>query len=64
MSNYRKLNLYLTERHQQALQSVYEQMRAEGLPCEYGGKMNASAVILYALEQQLRRHSKTTPANH
>jgi hypothetical protein len=55
MIDAKHINLYATERLQEALQAVYAQMKRDGLPCEYGGKINASAVILYALEQQKRR---------
>lgn len=55
MTTVKKLNIQKTERLEQALQAVYEQMKADGIPCEYGGKMNAAAVILYALQQQMKR---------
>lgn len=51
----KKLNIQRTERLNQALQTVYEQMKADGIPSDFGGKMNAAAVILYALEQTARR---------
>lgn len=54
----KKLNILRTERLETALQAVYEQMKADGIPCEYGGKMNAAAVILYALQQQAKRSKK------
>lgn len=58
MTTRKHLNLYTTERLQEALQTVYEQMKAAGIPCEYGGKMNASAVILYALQQTVKKGEK------
>lgn len=54
----KKLNIQKTERLETALQAVYEQMKADGIPSDYGGNMNAAAVILYALEQQAIRRGK------
>lgn len=53
-----RISVYWTERHEQALQAVYEQMREAGIPCEHNGKPNVSAIIQYALEQTARRAKK------
>jgi hypothetical protein len=53
-----RITVYWTERHEKALQALYEQMRAAGIPCEYNGKPNVSAIIQYALEQATRKTKK------
>ena len=37
--------------HEDALQAVYQQMRAAGIPCERAGKPNVTVILQYALEQ-------------
>lgn len=51
----KRLELYWTEQRETLLQRVYEHMRANDIPCEYDGKRNDSAVIEYALRQQVRQ---------
>lgn len=46
-----KINISWTLRSEAALQAVYQQMRAAGIPCERAGKPNVTAIIQYALEQ-------------
>lgn len=52
--NDNKRTIGWTAIHENALQAVYEQMRAAGIPCERAGKPNATAIIQYALEQQAK----------
>lgn len=49
--NDNKRTIGWTPIHEDALQAVYEQMRAAGIPCERAGKPNVTAIIQYALEQ-------------
>lgn len=46
-----KRNIGWTPRHETALQEVYKQMIALGIPCERGGQPNTTAILQYALEQ-------------
>lgn len=54
MSDERK-NITWTERHEKALQAVHEKLVANGVVFEKAGKPNASAILLYLMEQELRR---------
>lgn len=47
-----------TPRAESALQAVYLQMIALGIPCERSGKPNATAIIQYALEQAAKAGKK------
>lgn len=54
----KKRSIYWNERYESVVKTVYQQMKKAGIPCDYGGEMSVSAVILYALEQQARSGGK------
>lgn len=54
-----RVNVYWTERHEQALRAVYEYMLARGIPCERNGVPSYSAIILYALQQTAKQKRPT-----
>ncbi len=46
--------------HEDALQAVYQQMRAAGIPCERAGKPNVTVILQYALEQTAKAGKQVT----
>lgn len=54
MTDKRK-NITWTDRHEKALQAVHEKLTANGVVFEKNGQANASAILLYLMEQELRR---------
>lgn len=52
--------VYWTERHEQAMQKVYEIMKRKGIPCEYKGKPNVGAILEYAMNQTIIHDTPAT----
>jgi hypothetical protein len=44
-----------TEEHDKALQIVYKKLLSEGLPVDYNGEPNTSAILLYLLQKEARK---------
>lgn len=57
MTDERK-NITWTERHERTLQSAHQRLIDAGIVFEKNGQPNASAIILYALEQIAKRKRK------
>ena len=47
-----------TERHDKAVQTVYENLQKQGLQFDREGKPNVSQILLYLLEKEARTGGK------
>lgn len=48
-----KRTVYWTDRHEVAMQKLYQIMKRKGIPCDYKGKPNVGAIIEYAMNQAI-----------
>ncbi len=48
-------NISWSDEHEAALRAVYDRLRENGIVLAWKGEPNASAIILYALEQEAKR---------
>lgn len=53
-----KKTITWSDEHEAALKAAYERLREDGITLAWKGEPNASAIILYALKQYVRRKRK------